>query len=338
MENYSWRENVAIQIEAQNKNTVDQYSIESLKKVIADKNGHADYLLSKFVNTISDRHFVADLDENQGKIQYVVDLSEEKIQEIESGRIKLCSEKGKLLAQFRDEKGRYSEKIPIKKEVLEQNELSEIEIENALQYKAIQQQLLEIVDVLNDIQIITNEIRKGQQNDRVALFFSGQNLYQEARVISDDSFRKLLLAQSIKSLSDAYAQLVQEIREDILFVVNREYNNIKNTSRKSAVEERIQNIHKCFELINRSAVLKAFIYYENNEPSAMLRTIDEYGVFLKTLIVPNALQLSEHDPSDRMLYETNWERRANTLAQANDLEQLLQRHEYYLMEANYEQR
>ena len=53
------------------------------------------------------------------------------------------------------------------------------------------------------------------------------SLYLEAREVSDEGLRKLLVVQSLRALSDATAQLDLELQEDVAYLANGEYRKAK---------------------------------------------------------------------------------------------------------------
>ncbi|MBX9033978.1 hypothetical protein [Gordonibacter massiliensis (ex Traore et al. 2017)] len=179
-----------------------------------------------------------------------------------------------------------------------------------------------------------SEIAKGQQNDRIGLYHAGLDLYLESKVIGDSNFRKLIAAQALKSLSDANAQMVEEIESHIRYLLEGKYN--KKGNRTKAIRERLGNINKCFEVIHHSTVLKAAVYFEENEVPAMLATIDKYGNFLESTIVPNVTTLAEHDASDTLLTNGFWENRAKSLLVVEDIRNQLTGTNCFFLEAESE--
>ena len=73
--------------------------------------------------------------------KYVVDATESTLEAIESGKIKLTTENsGKMYAQIREANGHYGSKLPIKKDVFAKG-IDPIQMANALQMKALQDQV-----------------------------------------------------------------------------------------------------------------------------------------------------------------------------------------------------
>lgn len=122
--------------------------------------------------------------------RYVVDATESTLDAIESGKIKLTTENsGKMYAQIREANGHYGTKIPIKKEVFAKG-IDPIQMANALQMKALQEQVQQIADQIAIIDHRVREVIQGQQNDRIGLYYSGLTLYLEARNVNDPVIKK----------------------------------------------------------------------------------------------------------------------------------------------------
>ena len=110
-------------------------------------------------------------------VRYVVDMSDKTIENIESGKIKLTTNKaGETFAQIMDENGKFGKKLPIKKEDVVVG-VDPVTMAMAMQMKAMQEQLEDIADQINRIDKNVKEVIKGQQNDRIGQYLSGVSLY-----------------------------------------------------------------------------------------------------------------------------------------------------------------
>lgn len=177
---------------------------------------------------------------NKG-FRLVVDASDETLQAIDRGDIKLTTDKmGNTFAQMKRSDGRYGKKLPIKREEFSQG-IDPVQAANAMQVKALQEQLDEIAEQITVIDGRVKEVLRGQQNDRIGLFRSGMSLYLEAREVSDEGLRKLLVAQSLRALSDATAQLDLELQEDVAYLSNGEYRKAKG---KRGADRREDGLHQ----------------------------------------------------------------------------------------------
>ena len=254
----------------------------------------------------------------------VVDATESTLDAIDKGKIKLTTEKsGKTFAQVRKSNGRYGEKLPIKKEVFSKG-IDPVQMANSLQMKALQDQIMEITEQIECINYSVQEVLRGQQNDRIGLYYSGAALFLEARNITNSELRQSLLIQALKALSDSTFQLTLKMQSDIKYIVDEEYENAKGkNSRKKLVATRINDINQCFAFIHQATMLKAGTYCEMGELLSMATVLDEYSSFISNTIAPYASLLSQYDKSDTGAEDGLWKSRAKLYLNTSDFTQRL---------------
>ena len=240
-------------------------------------------------------------------VRYVVDLSEETLDKIETGEIKFeVTKAGKMTAQIKNG-NQFGEKMPIKRETF-RNGLNRTEAANALQMQALQIQLQEIADQISLIDQSVKEVLQGQQNDRIGLYYSGLRLFLESQSIGDLSLKNAVLVQALKTLTDASYQLIETMKSDISYLLNHEYES-KKGNRIPLIDEKMTNINNCFEFIHQSALLRAAIYCQQNELIAMTTVLKDYSFFIETLIASNAEQLAILDPKNKGTNNSIWNTR-----------------------------
>lgn len=245
------------------------------------------------------------------KTKYVLDISEEMAKKIESGAIKLTTnKKGETFAQIVEKGGQFGKKIPIKKEDLAG--INPTTMALAMQMRSMQEQLDSIKDEINAIGHNVVEVLSGQQNDRIAQYYTGVALYIQATGIIDEEFRKQLLSQSLRALSDATFQLKLQMETDIKYLKNKDFDKYKTKDQKRTdlIDQRMQDINKCLKVIHDSCILTAGIYSQMQEYEAMANTMELYQNIIDTDIKSNALQLAQWDKNDDGTDRGVWKQRA----------------------------
>lgn len=310
----------------------DQYTVSYFSNLVETKKNKSNSIISKVSDMLLASEFVDEFKKAfKADFEYVVDLKPELKKALEKGLVKFDkNNKGETYAQIRNFSGSYGKKISISKRTLN-NDINVIDINNAIQLKAIEMKMEEMMLVMGNINRSVSEIIHGQQNDRLGLYYSGVNLYLESKQIQDDGLKKLVISQSLKSLSDSNAQMIQSIQANVQYLVDKRYKQKKGNS-SIDINERMIEINKSFETIFRSTIMKASIYYETNELPAMLMTLDEYGKFLNKVIIPIVPKLIEYDVSDIYLENGVWEKRANSLMELEELRKQLYYHNQYQIE------
>lgn len=244
-------------------------------------------------------------------VRYVVDTPDTMLDAIEAGRIKFTREKNDLMfAQIRDSNGRYSSKVPIKREEFAQG-IDPVQMANAIQLQTLQSQMEDIQSSIYAIDRNAKEVIQGQRNDRRALYLSGLNLYLEANDVSDTELKSNLIAQAQRSLSDASSQIALEIHNDIDWIREARASSFRGIKdRERLLAERITAINQAFANVHQAFLLRAAIYGELGEFKALARALESYSRFINDEIVGNAALLAECDPNDLGFEHGIWSKRA----------------------------
>ncbi len=295
----------------------EQFSYNSFKELIHNKSEESHQVINELLN-----QFEINTDDD---VNLKVNLSDEVKEKYKQGLIKFDKDKdGNMYAQLR-ENGKYGKKLTISEET------KQTDLVFAAQLNNIKDVLVEIVDLLENIEECVNNVLTDLHNDRLGLYYSGISIYLEALQTTDTSLQKQLIAQSIKSLNDSQAQIIQELKSDVAYLKSSEYQKIKKKKHERLVEK-MQNIHECYQTINRIITLKAMIYFDNNQLSSMLMVYKQYQRFIDAFIKPNAAFLIECDPRDDKLINGVWNKRANTFIECKELQNVLNGSDLFYIE------
>lgn len=305
-----------------------EYSLVAFKKAKEQKQSAADKIVTAIEKiAVGAFHAKAVEDGTEKDVKLVADLDEETKKKYLEGAIKLVSNKdtGEIFAQIREASGQFGKRIPLKEEVIAAG-INPMDAGMAMQLKAIEDQLEDMMEALEEIGNQVRNVLKGQHNDRIGIFYSGMNLLMEAQSIqNDDIFKNMLTAQGIRAISDANGQLTQEIQECVSYLDNKEFEKgkLKRDEKEKKIDEIVQNIHKCFDIINKSYALKSYIYFQKGELQAMATAIEEYRRFINQVIIPYAPMLGEYDKGDMKLIGGIWEQRAEAIDAVENMKQYL---------------
>lgn len=290
----------------------EQFKYSSFKSLISKKYNQSNEFMNRLFDSI----------EQDDDVNLVVNLSDDLKEKYKQGLLRFDKDKdGNMYAQLRDEKNHYGKKLTIKEQVNEKDLII------ASQLNIIKDILDEIVDTLENIEENISHILMEFHNDRVGLYYSGLSLYLESLQINDVSLRNELIAQSLKSLNDSQAQIIQEFKSDITFLRSPQFDKIKR-KKHDCLLEKMQNIHECFQTINRIVTLKAMIYFDNNQLNSMMMVCTEYQRFIDVIIKPNVGFLIECDPRDDKLMNGIWSKRANALLDYKKIQKELRTIQY----------
>ena len=308
-----------------------QFDSLSLVTINKEKQIEADNIISKVTTALADKDLIKKFRKSDNPdFEYVVEMNDEMKDAVEKGLIKFdVGKDGRLFAQIR-ENGKYGKKLSINK-VIKDEGIEPEELTSALQIKAMQRQLEEMAVTLQSIEQTVSEVKQGQQDDRIGLFYSGMNMYLEGRLVSDPELKKYITSQALQSISNANAQLIQQIQTDRNYLLTGNYKKKKGQS-YDEMQSRMESINRTFDIIYQSTMLKAAIYYDQKELQSMMVVLNEYKRFIEKVIMPVAPKLNEFDENVKVLKNTIWEKRANTLTCAETISQQISHADNYMIE------
>jgi len=303
----------------------DYFIVDSFKKELKNKAINADAVLNTAAQILQGAGIGDEIKKSREGVQFVVDMTPEIKRLLEKGDIKLdCNKAGEIFAQIRDAAGKYGTKLPIKQ--VAAAAVNPMDVANALQMKAIEKELNNISDTLDGIEADVKENLKGQQNDRLGTFKNGLDMFLEGRNIKSESFKQQVYAQALKTLGDANAQELIELKTAIEYLSNKEFDKHKKNKLQD-IDSKILEINKCFDVIHKSYILRAEIYFEQGENEAMISVFEDYCKFMKRIIIPYANFLREYDVNDTSMTRGKWEKRADMIYTLENLKEKLSEHE-----------
>ena len=159
-----------------------------------------------------------------------------------------------------------------------------IQLANAMQSMVMMKQLAKISKQINTLNERIDEIKMGQQNDRIGLFFAAENIYRESEFLTNNEMRDRLVAMAVTKLSECIEQTKQTTLSDSNAIVRNydaQRNTFKDLKKNSQLTPTIKNN---LQLIHAASILKAGIYYKENEIQSTVCALHEYKMFLEAFL------------------------------------------------------
>jgi len=300
------------------------YPVELLSNGLKLRLEQAEIIVDNVYNAVvKTSPMVAQIREATKKgFRLVVDASEDTLKDIESGKIKLTTEKsGNVFAQIRKANGQYGSKLPIKKEMFAKG-FDLVKMADALQMKALQEQIQQIADQIAIIEHSVREVIQGQQNDRIGLYYSGLSLYLEARKVNNSEMKNALISQSLRALSESTFQLGLTMQSDIKYLADNGF-MVGKGKRVELIDSRMNSINQSFAFIHQATMLRAGIYCNEEELTAMSTVLNEYSNFIEHTIAKNADLLAQCDITDSGTEKGVWKSRAKLKLDVSDFNKQL---------------
>lgn len=226
-------------------------------------------------------------------------LSKEQKEAIAKGALKLMTKKdGSLMATLLNtETGKIAATAPLKSVKLSP------EITQATTNYASQLQMAQIAEQIENIQLAIEDVRKGQESDRLAIAYSCQQKLLQAREIVNPQLRTSMLLQVISDAEDSRNLLMLSQKSNVAFIQEQPEDTlgkfIKGEKQKK-IDTRINEIRDGLSAVNLVSLSAAMAYNELGEEKAAQKSLEYFAHFLNVtyLTTPHLIErLDLLDPS-----------------------------------------
>ncbi len=223
---------------------------------------------------------------------------EQKIK-IAEGTLKLMTKKdGKLLATLIDHNTKKIVATVPLKSIKKVPELSK-----ALDKYSTQMQMAQIAEQIQLIQSAIDDVRLGQENDRLATAYSCQQKLIQAREIKNPALKMSALLQIALSSEDSRNRLMLSQKESIKYLQEQPeafWAKLLGGDKASNIEARLKELREGLKAINMVSLSETMAYFEMGEHEAAKVCLKYYGDYIKEtyLSLPGLVErLDLMDPS-----------------------------------------
>lgn len=226
-------------------------------------------------------------------------LTNEQKEKIAQGVLELMTKKdGTLLATLIDPKTKkVVSKIP-----LESVKVGP-EIAQAMTNFSMQMQMAQIAQQIQVVQRAIEEVRRGQEFDRLAIAYSCQQKLIQAMEINNPSLKEHALMQLISSAEDSRNLLMLSQKSNIEFIKKQPASFFEKLFSSISTEEnneRINAIRESLKAVNMVSFVQAMAYQNLGEYEAARMSLIYYAEFIKDTYTSNPdllVRLDMVDPS-----------------------------------------
>lgn len=199
---------------------------------------------------------------------------------IAEGALKLMTKKnGEMMATLVDTTtNKIVSSIPIEKVNMAPN------IAQAITNYSMQMQMIQISEQLVQIQITTDEIKKGQENDRLAEAYSCQQKYLQACTMSEGRLKEQALLMVIHAAEDSRNLLMLSQKENLEYIKNQPqefWKKVFSTSSVKQTDSRISDIQTNLLALNMVSFIEAASYQELGEKEAAKLSLNYYSSYIQ---------------------------------------------------------
>ena len=228
----------------------------------------------------------------------VVFTGEQKKQ-LASGALKLMTKKdGSLMANLVN---------PQTNRIVSTAKLEKVQVSpectQAMSNLAMQMQLAQIAEQIQIVQKAVEEVRIGQENDRLAIAYSCQQRFIQAMSVTNPELKTQLLLGIISDAENSRNQLMlsQKNSIDLLFAQSSNtISKIFSATNVSESDRRLSEIRNSLCTVNMVSLVEAMVYQELGEEEAARLSLNYYESYLvNTYLFDSRIieRLNSLDPS-----------------------------------------
>ena len=207
-------------------------------------------------------------------------LTDEQNRKLAEGSLKLMTRKdGSLMANLVNPK---TKKI-VSTISLEKTNITP-DISQAMTNYATQMQIAQIAEQIQLIQISVEEVRKGQEYDRLASAYSCKQKLLQAMVIKNQKLKELALMRIANDSEDSRNLLMLSQNVSLDFIKNQPesfWGKILPASSPDKMDDRINEIRENLYAVNMVSFVEAMAYFEMGEVEAAQESLQYYAEYIQ---------------------------------------------------------
>lgn len=226
-------------------------------------------------------------------------LTDDQKSKLAEGALKLMTKKdGSLMANLID---------PNTKKIVASVPLKSVkmapELTQAVSSYAMQMQMAQIAEQIQSVQTAIEEVRKGQEFDRIATAYSCQQKMLQAMAIKNPELKTATLLRIAMDAEDSRNLLMQSQTATVTFIKNEPeslWGKITSKSTPEKINQRMNELRDGLSAVNMVSLVEAMAYQEMGESYAAMQSLSYYAEFIdKTYLSSKGLveRLDMIDPS-----------------------------------------
>ncbi|MFC6314297.1 hypothetical protein ACFQHW_01760 [Lapidilactobacillus achengensis] len=214
------------------------------------------------------------------ELTFQVILTDEQKAALASGTLKLMTKKdGSLMANLINPK---TNKI-VSTLSLKDVDLSP-DLTQAVTSYATQMQMAQIAEQIQFVQLAVEEVRQGQENDRLATAYSCQQKLLQAMAIKNPELKAMALLQIVSNAEDSRNLLMQSQSDNLMFIKKQPesfFGKILSGAKPDQVNQRMSEIRESLNAVNMVSLSEAIAYQELGENAAARKSLQYYAEYIR---------------------------------------------------------
>ncbi|WP_417204095.1 hypothetical protein [Acetoanaerobium sticklandii] len=158
------------------------------------------------------------------------------------------------------------------------------EISHAMTSYATQMQMAQIAEQIQLIQVAVEEVRQGQEYDRLATAYSCQQKLLQAMTIKNPELKAMALLRVTSDAEDSRNLLMQSQNANLTFIKNQPesfWGKLVSGATPEKVNSRINEIRESLCAVNMVSLSEAIAYHEMGETEAARLSLQYYAGYIQ---------------------------------------------------------
>lgn len=222
---------------------------------------------------VSEAHLLKQL-MTKNDTEYTAKLSNKVKEKIKTGEWSFVVRKktNELYAVLKDNKtGKNKSFVTLEPKLIEN-------LGNLPELSAIQGQLAEINEKIDQLNQIVERVEQGQYNDRFAGFFSARQQVLEGLAANDEGLKRELLMTAVKISNETIAKLMFSVHQDAV-----DFTNLKIKSKEfKRIDQFLQNE---IGYLNATIQISLIAYSALGEEQSLLAALSNYRSFINQVLL-----------------------------------------------------
>lgn len=207
-------------------------------------------------------------------------LTDDQKAKIASGALKLMTKKdGSLMANLVN-----TETNKIVSTISLQNVNLSPALSQAMTSYASQMQMAQIAEQIQVVQLAIEEVRQGQEYDRLAMAYSCQQKLLQAMEIKNPELKAMALLQIASDAEDSRNLLMQSQNANLAFINDQPesfFGKLFQGATPEKIGQRMNEIRESLSAVNMASLAEAMAYQEMGENAAARQSLQYYAEYIE---------------------------------------------------------
>lgn len=157
-------------------------------------------------------------------------------------------------------------------------------ISQAMTSYASQMQMAQIAEQIQVVQLAIEEVRQGQEYDRLAMAYSCQQKLLQAMEIKNPELKAMALLQFASDAEDSRNLLMQSQNVNLVFIKEQPesfFGKLLSGATPDKISQRMNEIRESLSAVNMVSLAEAMAYQEMGENAAARQSLQYYASYIE---------------------------------------------------------